>query len=508
MTARHPADLELLEAAAALRTGELSSRELTAACLERIAQRDRRFDAFIRVYESQATEAAHKADELRASGKAGPLTGVPIALKDVIGSAGLPLTADSALLEGNVAAADATAWARLRAAGMVLLGHLHCGEFANGIWGVNPWGPLLSPGGSSSGSGIALAAGMVPATLGTDTRGSIRMPAAFMNISAVKPTFGLVSNAGVIPFSYTADVTGPMARSAADCAALLQLMAGRDPADRATLSQPAPIPAYPTEPRTGQRPLTGIRIGIPNFPEDEPSAGVAEVYARFTDELARLGAYLVQFDWPENPLERKGRNIGDWAHILGAEMQVIHEQFADRRELYREEFLGLIAPLRTDGTAIDYVRAQVARAQLIDTWNALFAEHDLTAVAHPACQDEVFRTDVEITYEELPRLMLGVWNDTGFPVVSAPAGLSAQDQSPVGMQLAGLPYTEAQLLQIAIALQAATDYHRQQPPGLDQGPDFQPPARHETGRPQPPYLAGPSALNAVIPLNPAAVSDL
>jgi aspartyl-tRNA(Asn)/glutamyl-tRNA(Gln) amidotransferase subunit A len=493
VAATHPADLGLLEAAAALRTGEISSTELTAGCLERISQRNEVFAAFIRVYESEATEAAQRADELRAGGSAGPLTGLPIALKDVIGSAGLPLTADSAVLEGNVAPADATVWARLRAAGMVLIGHLHCGEFANGVWGLNPWGPTFSPGGSSSGSGIALAARMVPATLGTDTRGSIRMPAAFTGVSGVKPTFGLVSTAGVIPFSYTSDVVGPMARSAADCAALLAIMAGRDPAD-------------PTRARPGRTPLAGTRIGIPQFGADQPSAGVAEVYARFTGDLARLGADLVPFSWPANPLERRGRNLGDWTHILGAEIQVIHEQFADRSHLYRPEFLGLLEPMRTGGTAIDYVRAQVARAELIDTWTRIFTERELTAVAHPACQDELFRTDVELTFEKLPRLMLGVWNDTGFPVVSVPAGLSPADQSPVGMQLAGLPYTEPVLLQVAIDLQAATDYHRQSPPGLDSEAAYVPPARFAAG-PQPPYVPGPSALNAVVPLNPGTSSD-
>jgi aspartyl-tRNA(Asn)/glutamyl-tRNA(Gln) amidotransferase subunit A len=506
VAATHPADLDLLEAAAALRTGEISSTELTAGCLERISQRNEVFAAFIRVYESEATEAAQRADELRAGGSAGPLAGLPIALKDVIGSAGLPLTADSAVLEGNVAPADATVWARLRAAGMVLIGHLHCGEFANGVWGLNPWGPTFSPGGSSSGSGIALAARMVPATLGTDTRGSIRMPAAFTGVSGVKPTFGLVSTAGVIPFSYTSDVVGPMARSAADCAALLAIMAGRDPADRATLSQPAGHVAYPTRARPGRTPLAGTRIGIPEFGADQPSAGVAEVYARFAGDLARLGADLVALSWPANPLERRGRNLGDWTHILGAEIQVIHEQFADRSHLYRPEFLGLLEPMRTGGTAIDYVRAQVARAELIDTWTRIFTEHELTAVAHPACQDELFRTDVELTFEELPRLMLGVWNDTGFPVVSVPAGLSPADQSPVGMQLAGLPYTEPVLLQVAIDLQAATDYHRQSPPGLDTEAAYVPPARPAAG-PQPPYVPGPSALNAVVPLNPGTSSD-
>jgi aspartyl-tRNA(Asn)/glutamyl-tRNA(Gln) amidotransferase subunit A len=500
MATSHPADMDLLEAAAALRAREISSAELTTACLERIAQRDAKFGAFIRVYEREANEAAHRADQARARGAAGPLTGLPIALKDVIGSAGLPLTADSAVLEGNVAPADATAWARLRAQGMVLLGHLHCGEFANGVWGANPWGPVFSPTGSSSGSAIALAARMVPATLGTDTRGSIRMPAAAAGVSAVKPTFGLVSTAGCIPLAYTVDVAGPMARSAADCAALLGVMAGRDPADRATLSQPT-AGGYPTQPRPGPRPLARTRIGIPQFGPEPLSAGVAEVFARFQDDLIRLGAELVTFEWPANPLQDGAGNMGDWVHIVGAEAQVIHEQFAERGHLYREQFRRLFAPFRGAGSAVDYVRAQVARAQLIDTWTRLLAEQELSAVVHPPARDELPRTDSEVAHDAGPRLMLGVWNDTGFPVVSVPAGLSPTDQSPVGMQLAGLPHTEADLLQVAIDLQAATGYHRESPPELDSGPAYEPPARHSPGA-QAPYIPGPSALNAVIPWNP------
>jgi aspartyl-tRNA(Asn)/glutamyl-tRNA(Gln) amidotransferase subunit A len=502
MATAHLADLGLLEAAAALNARDVSSRELTAACLERVADRDGKFGAFIRVYEREATQAALQADQTRMRGLAGPLTGLPIALKDVIGAAGLPLTADSAVLEGNVAEADATAWGRLRTAGMVLLGHLHCGEFASGVWGVNPWNPAFSPAGSSSGSAIALAARMVPATLGTDTRGSIRGPAAFMGLSAVKPTFGLVSTAGVIPLSFTADVTGPMARSAADCAALLQVMAGPDLADRATLSQPAGRARYPTQPQPGPRPLAGTRIGIPQFAADvAPSPGVAEVFARFCGDLAGRGAELVTFPWPANPLEGGSRNVGNWIHYLGAEAQVIHEQFADRGHLYRDEFLELLAPMRSAGTATDYVRAGVARAQLAETWTRVFADHELTAVAHPACQHELWRTDVEVKHEALPRFLGGTWNDTGFPVVSVPAGLSPADQSPVGIQLAGLPHSEAALLQVAIDLQAGTDYHRQSPADLDHGPEYQPPARHVVD-PQPPYVAPLSPLNAVIPRDP------
>lgn len=362
-------------------------------------------------------------------------------------------------------------------------------------------GSEVLPAGSSSGSAIALAARIVPATLGTDTRGSIRMPAASAGVTGIKPTFGLVSTAGCIPLSYTVDVVGPMARSAADCAALLGAMAGRDPADRATLSQPA-LGAYPTLPRPGSRPLARTKIGIPDFGSEPLSAGVAEVFARFQDALIHLGADLVSFEWPVNPLQAGG-NLGDWVHIVGSEAQVIHEQFADRSHLYREEFLRLFAPFCAAGSGVDYVRAQVARAQLIESWTQLFVEQELSAVAHPPSKDELARTDREVSHEAGPRLMMGVWNDTGFPVVMVPAGLSPADQSPVGIQLAGLPHTEADLLQIAIDVQVANEYHCESPPDLDSAPPYGPPARHSAGV-QAQYVPEPSALNSVIPLNPFA----
>jgi aspartyl-tRNA(Asn)/glutamyl-tRNA(Gln) amidotransferase subunit A len=497
----NPADLGLHEAATALRSGELSSAELTAACLERIATRDHRFGAFVRVYAGEAMRAAAAADAVRAAGSSGPLAGIPVALKDVIGAAGLPLTADSAVLNGNVAGSDSTVWRRLRSAGMVLIGHLHCGEFANGLWGANPWGTSFSPGGSSSGSGIALAARMVPATVGTDGRGSIRGPAAFNGVSAVKPTFGLVSTAGCIPITFTYDVVGPMARSAADCAALLSVMAGRDALDRATLSQP-PVPRYPEQPRPGSHPLKRTRIGIPVFPGEPPSPGVSEVYERFQTDLAGLGAELISFDWPANPLEDAKHGLGDWVHILGAEAQVIHEQFGGRESLYRDEFQTLIAPMKASGSAVDYVRAQIKRADFINTWSAIFADLRLDAVVHPACNDELFRTDREVSYDALPRLMFGVWSDTNFPVVSVPAGLSPTDGSPVGMQIVGLPYAEPGLLQLAVDIQAATGYHLACPAELDAAPAYLPPSRREAG-PQPPFIAVNSPLNAAIPLNAA-----
>jgi len=495
--AGNPADWSLVEASNELRAGRVSSTELTEACLQRIAARDKYYAAWIRVYEDAARAAARAADKTFSQGRAGPLTGIPIGLKDVIGAAGLPLTADSAVLEGNVAPVDATAWSRLRKAGMILLGHLHCGEFANGVWGVNPWGQSLSPGGSSSGSAIALAARMVPATLGSDGRGSIRMPAAFNGVTAVKPTFGLISTAGCIPITFTYDVIGPMARSAADCAMLLSAMAGRDAADHATLIQP-PASTYPAAPRRGRHPASGVRIGIPKFPGEPMSDGVAAVYARFQDELAALGAELVSFDWPENPLEQpSAERPGEWVHILGAEAHVIHEQFAGRQNLYRREFRQLFAPMSAYGSAADYVRAQVKRAEYVRTWTAIFTENELTAVVHPAAQDEAFGTEIEVIIGKPPRLMFGAWNDANFPVVSLPAGISPKDDSPVGMQLAGAPFTEAALLQLAVDIQARSDYHQQIPARLDYTSAYRGPTRQETGTSQPPFVPVPSPIDPI-----------
>ncbi|MGH3277263.1 MAG: amidase [Streptosporangiaceae bacterium] len=494
MVADDPADWSIVEASTELRARRATSAELTDACLQRIASRDKRYGAWIRVYEDVARAAARAADMALMAGQAGQLAGIPIGLKDVIVVAGLPLTADSAVLEGNIAPADSTAWSRLRQAGMVLLGHLHCGEFANGLWGANPWGPSISPGGSSSGSGIALAARMAPATIGSDGRGSVRMPAAFNGITAVKPTFGLISTAGCIPITFTYDVIGPMARSAADCALLLSAMTGRDDADHATLLQP-PQSIYPSTPRPGPRPAARTRIGLPTFPGEPMSDGIAMIYARFQDELVALGCELISFDWPENPLElpSEGR-AGDWVHILGAEARVIHEQFAGREHLYRDEFRRLIAPMSAYGSAADYVRAQVKRAEYIRTWMAIFTSNGLTAVAHPAALDEAFGTDIESFIRKPPRLMFGVWNDTNFPVVAVPAGVSPLDGSPVGMQLAGTPFTEAALLQLAIDLQATSGYHLQSPTCLDRAENYAGPQRRESGACQPSFIPMPSPI--------------
>lgn len=476
MAEPHPADLTVRAAAAALDQRRMCAVDLMEACLERIQARDGRYGAWLRVYGDAACRAARDSDARRRAGHGrGMLDGVPVGLKDVIGAAGHPLTGDSAALAGNVAETDAGAFARLREAGMVLLGHLHCGELACGTWGRNPWHPDFSPGGSSSGSAIALATGTVPATLGTDTRGSIRNPCAQNGVTGVKPTFGLVSAAGIIPLAVSYDVVGPMARTAADCALLLAAMAQ------------APGLAWPDGPRPGGQPLSGTRIGVPRL-ADRLHAGPAEVFDRCCRELAGLGAVPVPIDRPANPLEADGGR-GGYRAIIAAESRAVHAPLAGRRTLLRGEFRRDFPPLLDDDAcAADYVDAQRRRAELAVRWREVFATADLHAVVEPCATGEILRVGEPVRDPRRPPRLYGMWSDTNFPVVCLPAGRSPVDGGPVGVQLIGLPHTEPMLLQVAIDYQAATGHHLAEPPGLDDhtARPYQGPSRPDGG-PQPPF---------------------
>lgn len=475
MADTHPADLTLRAAADRLRRGRLSAADLTDACLERIDARDARYGGWLHVYRAQARQAARDSDARhRVGDRLGPLDGVPIGLKDVIGAAGHPLTGDSVALTGNLATQDAGAWARLRAAGMVLLGHLHCGEFACGTWGRNPWHPDFSPGGSSSGSGVALATRTVPATLGTDTRGSIRNPCAQNGVTGVKPSFGMVSARGIIPLAVSYDVVGPMARTAADCATLLGALAE------------LPGLPWPAGPRSGARPVAGARIGVPRL-GGLLSDGVGEVFDRFSRELTALGAVPVPIERPANPLEADG-GWGGYRAIIGAEARAMHAQFADRQLLLRREFRDDFPPLLDPAaTAADYVDAQRQRVELADRWRDIVEAGDLQAIAEPCATGEIWRAGASPRDPSAPPRLYGMWSDTNFPVVCLPAGRSPVDSGPVGVQLIGLPHTEPMLLQLAIDYQAATGYHLSEPPGLDDhtAPDYVGPDRPAAG-PQPP----------------------
>ena len=258
--------LGLADAAEMIRARKLSPVEYTQALLDRIGKLDSRYHAFIRLTPDIAIAAARQAEsEIIAGRWKGPLHGIPFALKDIIDFAGLPTTAHSKVLIDNVAAADAPVTARLKAAGGVMMGKLATHEFAIGgpsfdlPWppAVNPWGGRHFPGGSSSGSGVALAAGMVPAALGTDTGGSVRNPASMCGIVGLKPTYGLVSRRGVLPLAYSLDHVGPMTRSVRDNALLLQLLAGYDAEDPG--SADVAVPDYSADLERG---VKGLKLGL------------------------------------------------------------------------------------------------------------------------------------------------------------------------------------------------------------------------------------------------------
>ncbi|MBX5441506.1 MAG: amidase [Solirubrobacteraceae bacterium] len=464
------ARLGVVEAARALRAKELSARELVESCLTAIAERnggEPTFDgapdavnAFARIYADEARAAADEADARLAREGAGapPLCGVPIALKDLYAAAGHPVTGSSRVREDAPAATeDSVAWARLREAGMILVGHTHTHEFAAG--GTtdqvgNPWALDRSPGGSSGGSGAALAAGMVPAATGTDTCGSLRIPAALCGISALKPTHGRVPLGGILPLAVTLDHAGPMARSIADCAVLLQAMAEGGAETTPLMPPPAPMGELPTTARPGPRPLEGVRIAVTRRVETvdlEPD--VADGYEAARDAVAALGATVVELDdagW------MSGQDLNT---ILLAEMVAHHVPYADRRDRYRPSIRELLE-LGGDGVPSEaYLAAQERRAAHTAAWEAWFAEHRVDAILEPS--SPIVAPERGHGYDPGhlggdgdPLIALtATWDLTGFPVAALPAGLGARTGLPVGMSLVAPRGAEAPLVQIAVDVQ-------------------------------------------------------
>jgi aspartyl-tRNA(Asn)/glutamyl-tRNA(Gln) amidotransferase subunit A len=406
----------VLDAASALERRELSSRELVDECLARIEADVT--GAWIRVYPDSARAAAVAADERRAAGGAPLLCGVPIGLKDLYAAAGVPLTASSALLH-EIPKADCTAWARLRAQGMVLLGHLHTHEFAAGGTTdqvANPWDHERSAGGSSGGSAAALAVGTTPAATGTDTAGSLRIPSAFCGTATIKPTRGLVPIDGIVPLAPSLDHAGPMARTLVDCEPLLAAMADVEP---------------PRERRPLRRVARSPRIG-----ELDP-----DVAARYDEVCTRLPLVAV-------PPPRVELDVGR-AHfdLLCAEMREWHRRFDERRDGYKPSTRAFLE--YAEEHPVDVAALQAQRRRDAERWLAWFDEHDLDALVEPTVPilprvrgrgyDEPFSdvAEVSLTY---------YWNWTGFPVVTFPTGLGARSGLPTSASLIGRPGADWDLL--------------------------------------------------------------
>ena len=473
------ADLGVLELASLLQAGRVSAPEVLAACRQRIDQRNgpvtfdgspTTINAFVRRYDDVA--AAHAAAAAARLARRGPrpplLTGVPVALKDLYAVKGLGLTASSKVLEGNVATGDSHVWQRLAAAGMVLLGHTHTDEFA--FLAVtpqcgNPWDTAHITGGSSGGSAAALGARMLPAATGSDTLGSLRIPAAFCGVSSIKPTFGLVSAAGVIPLAWALDHCGPLARSIADCSLLLSAIAGRDPDDPSTDVGARPPARYPLVARRGTRPLAGARIGIPKTLGAAPAAGPAEIYARTQTELSGLGAQLVAVDEPASPFTASTDPLAFYTDAASYHAPWFPSQ-AQQYKPPAQQMLTLIRGMNL--SALDYLDMHRRRAAYQAQYRRFLAEQKLDAVLLPVSLADPPRRDAPslqspATNPENAQLLTFPYSYLGFPVLTVPGGASSATGLPVGLQLVGAPFTEARLIQLAIDLQTHFPHFEEQP---------------------------------------------
>jgi aspartyl-tRNA(Asn)/glutamyl-tRNA(Gln) amidotransferase subunit A len=460
--------LSLAEASRLLRARDLSPVEYVRHLLDRIDRLDGRLNAFIRVLPEAAIEAARLAErEIAAGNWRGPLHGIPYALKDIIDVAGLPTTAHSKILIDAVAQADAVVAARLKAAGGVLLGKLSTHEFAIGgpsfdlPWppARNPWNREHFPGGSSSGGGAGLAAGFFPATIGTDTGGSIRNPASQCGIVGLKPTYGRVSGRGVFPLAYSLDHVGPMTREVRDNALLLQAIAGHDAHDTSSADEPV----LDVTAELGQG-VKGLRIGVIRHfysrdMEGDPEQ-VAAIEAAVT-LLERMGAQIRELQLPA---------LQDFSAcgqiILAAEAYAVHEHWLrERPQDYgaraRERLLagaGL--------SAADYLHALRWRSSLCAATAAAFDAIDVAITASsldPACRiddDEALAR----TYARQARLPFNV---TGQPALVLPAGF-ASTGLPLSLQIIGKPFAEATLYRVAAAYESETQWTKRRPPGLSE----------------------------------------
>ncbi len=451
-------------------TKQVSPVEIVRAHLDRIAAHDGALRAFITVCADAALEAAKIAESQLASGHAvGPLHGVPIGLKDLFNTAGVRTTGGSRILADEIPAEDATVVARLKAAGAIVLGKLNMHEFAYGPEGLNahygdarnPWDATVHriAGGSSSGSGVAVAAGLCAGALGSDTGGSIRIPSSLCGITGLKPTYGRVSRAGVLPLAWTMDHAGPMTRSALDCALMLRAMAGYDPADPST--SVLPVPDYRAA-LTGD--VKGLRIGLLRHSFIDAAT---EDVAAAVEEAARLFETLgAKVD--EVTLEQLVHVPAAATAIVASEAVAYHLRWLRTRPNdYQPDVRDrLRAGIFVSGA--HYVVAQRVRALVRDEVNEALARRDVLLApttpvpATPIGQHEVAirgaNADVRTALIRLTR----PFNLSGHPVCSVPCGFTSG--LPVGMQIVGRPFDEATVLKAADAYQRATDWHSRRPP--------------------------------------------
>ncbi|HSB41121.1 MAG TPA: amidase [Methylomirabilota bacterium] len=456
--------------AAAIRAGKVSPVEATQECLARIERLDGRLRAFITLDRARALESAHRLEADQARGVwRGPLHGVPLAFKDLCFIRGLPTSCGTRTAEYFLAEQDCTVVARLAAAGAVTLGKLNMTELAMGPFGdnahhghaQNPWRLGHCAGGSSSGSAVAVAAGLALGAVGTDTGGSIRLPAAACGIVGLKPTYGRVSRAGAMPLSWSNDHVGPMARTVRDCARLLAVMAGPDPLD-ATASR-APVPDYLAA-LSGR--LEGVRVGlVENFFFQGVHAEMEAAVRAALDVVARLGARVSDLRVPDPQTTSDITNL-----VSRAEASTVHARLLRERPHEIQPVVRARLELGTRIPAYDYLQALRLRARLARGFVAeVFGQVDvLLAPVIPEPAPPLGHA----TEGPVPELaarqgrfsrLTRPFNGLGLPALSVPCGFSSTGL-PLALQLVGRPFDEATVLRVGDAYQHATDWHLRVPP--------------------------------------------
>ena len=480
-------ELSAGEAAARVRRREISAVDLTRAALARIAAVDAQLGAFVTPSEVDALAAAEAIDRRVAAGQdPGPLAGVPVGVKDIICTAGLRTTAGSRILERFVPSYDATVTARLRQAGAVIVGKLNCDEFAmgssteNSALGTtrNPWDRTRVPGGSSGGSAVAVAARECHVSLGTDTGGSVRLPAAFCGVAGLKPTYGRVSRYGVIAYASSLDQVGPLGREVADVAVVLQAIAGHDPAD--TTASPRAVPAYLA---ALEGTVRGLTLGLPREyfvegmqPEVEAGVRVA------VDQLERLGAKIEPVSLPHTEYAiatyyliataEASSNLARYDGVrygLREPRPVLGEMYEATRaagfgpEVKRRIMLGTYA-LSAGYYDAYYLKAQQVRTLIrMDFQKAL---ETCDALVTPVAPTTAFRLG-EKTADPLTMYLSDIFtisvNLAGLPALSVPCGFDRAGL-PIGLQVIGRPFDEATVLRVGHAYEQSTDWHRRRPP--------------------------------------------
>ncbi len=472
-----------------LAQGTLSSVELTRDYLTRIERLNPAVNAFITVNADVSLAEAAAADARRAAGQAGPLTGIPVAHKDIFCIDGWRTTCGSKMLAEFVAPYDAHVIGRCRQAGMVTLGKTNMDEFAMGssnetsYFGPvrNPWDMNAVPGGSSGGSAAAVAARMAPVATGTDTGGSIRQPAAMTGITGLKPTYGVVSRYGMIAFASSLDQAGPMARTAEDCAWLMNVMAGFDVRDSTSIER-----AAEDYTRLLGQPLAGLRIGLPReYFAEGSSPGVMRAVEAALDEYRRLGAQTVDISLPNTALSipvyyvlapaEASANLSRFDGVRYGYRAAQYDDLTDMYERTRAEGFGAEVKRRIMiGTYVlshgyydaYYLQAQKIRRLIAADFARAFETCDV--IMGPTSPDTAFdfgarsQDPVAMYLSDIYTIAV---NLAGLPGMSVPCGFDARNR-PVGLQLIGNYFSEARLLGVAHQYQQATDWHARMPAGV------------------------------------------